>query len=445
MAANTFVALDKITASAAATVSFTSIPATYTDLVIVANAKSSVVGSSSNNFRIQFNGDAGVGSLYSNSQMYSDGTLAGSARDASSPVLYMATIGQASAENAYSVINIMNYANTNVFKTVLGRGSHAGSTLQAGAGLWRNTAAINRIDLFMSAATVTGTFTLYGIRAEGVNPAPKATGGMITSDDTYYYHTFAASGAFIPTVSLTADILLVAGGGGGNGGAGGQPGGGGGGGVVLYSNASLSATTYNATVGGGGAYKTSPTINGGPAGNGTATTLGSFGNTVGGGGAGSYSNGSVATATGASGGSGGGGGGIGGSTGSSGGSSTQGSGTGYIGYGFAGGGGSANPLGGCGGGGGGAGGAGANAVPGAASDGVSGGRGGDGYSGNQSWLNAAGLGELVSGTRYLSGGARGDSGPRDGYGGTNKYHGGGANAGNNNGGSGVVSIRYLKV
>jgi len=162
-AGSTYTPIATTTASGASTVSFTSIPSTYTDLVIVATGKSSTAGSTSNNYRIQFNGD--TTSLYSNTQMYGDGTSAGSVRDSTSPYMYMALVGQTSAENAVSIINIMNYANTTTYKTVVGRGSHAQSSLQAGVGVWRSTAAINRVDLFMPSATLTGTFTIYGILA----------------------------------------------------------------------------------------------------------------------------------------------------------------------------------------------------------------------------------------------------------------------------------------
>jgi len=92
----------------------------------------------------------------------------------------------------------------------------------------------------------------------------KATGGYITTDGSYYYHTFDSSGTFTPTQSLTADYLVVAGGGAsavpngrysGGGGAGGlrstvtATGGGG----ALESTLSLTSQAYTVTVGAGGA------------------------------------------------------------------------------------------------------------------------------------------------------------------------------------------------
>ena len=62
-------------------------------------------------------------------------------------------------------INIMNYANTTTNKTVLTRYSDAANNIEANAGLWRSTAAINSIALAMSSGNLIpgSTFTLYGI------------------------------------------------------------------------------------------------------------------------------------------------------------------------------------------------------------------------------------------------------------------------------------------
>lgn len=278
---------------------------------------------------------------------------------------------------------------------------------------------------------------------------PVVTGGTLTDDGTYYYRTFTSNGNLEVTgAPLTADVMLGAGGGGGNGGAGGQYGGGGAGGVVLYSQAVLTVASYSATIGAGGPFKASPTVAGGPAGNGTSTTLGSFGNTVGGGGAGGYAY-SQGAAAGNSGGSGGGGGGNGGAGSPPGGATTQGSGSGYVGYGNVGGNGSGNGAGGAGGGGGGAGTAGQSAIVDAPGNAVgNGGSGGDGistqFAGLQAWLSTAGIGQNVSGTRYFAGGGEGAYGTRTGYGSGSSYPSGGAGGGFINGSSGIVTIRYLK-
>jgi hypothetical protein len=68
-----------------------------------------------------------------------------------------------------AIWNIQNYSNTTTNKTVLFRDGMATHITGLTVGLWRNTAAINRIDLspeFGSQVFYSGsTFTLYGIKA----------------------------------------------------------------------------------------------------------------------------------------------------------------------------------------------------------------------------------------------------------------------------------------
>ena len=110
----------------------------------------------------------------------------------------------------------MNYSNSATFKTYLSRSNTAAVGVTASVGLYRSTSVINRVDIFSNSGTFNSgsTFSLYGI-AVG-NPSAKAQGGhIVTTDGTYFYHAFTASGSFIPNEALTADILVVAGGGGG--------------------------------------------------------------------------------------------------------------------------------------------------------------------------------------------------------------------------------------
>ena len=262
---STYTPISSITLSAnTATITFSGIPQTYTDLILVAQAKSTTSGSSFNNYRIQFNGD--TTSLYSDTFLSGNGTSATSTRDSGQTVIYAGILPQTSASAEVSIFHFMNYSNTTTNKTVLCRGNMGGTSggVNATVGLWRSTAAITRIDLFMSSADITSgsTFTLYGIGAG----SPKAFGGdEVTTDGTYWYHTYRSSGIFAPMINLTnVDYLVVAGGGGagtGNGSSGGGGGGGvrctvgaTGGGGSLESKLSLtSGTNYTVTIGAGGA------------------------------------------------------------------------------------------------------------------------------------------------------------------------------------------------
>jgi len=431
MPTNTYVALDKITVgTAVSTVEFTSINQSYTDLQIVVNGSTSANAAAS----VKFNND--TGSNYSRTYIYGDGSSAGSGRDSSASGS-AAKIFDLSTSNSTAIVNIQNYSNTTTYKTSLSRAAQTDVLTAAYVVLWRSTAAITSVSLTTSTGNfaVGTTFSLYGIAAEG---AGYATGGYVTSDSQYWYHTFTGSGTFTPLQSLSCDILMVAGGG-----SGGNPyGGGGGAGGVFYETRTLSSAC-TVTVGGGAAA-----VGSNSRGNsGTNTTFTGSTTAVGGGGGGAES----PTRDGITGGSGGGA------------SYTGTGGTATSGQGSAGGlglvsGGSGVKSGG----GGGRGGAGVDATATAA------GIGGVGVSTYSSWGAATNTGQNVGGTYFyagggggiysnISGGAGGNGGgsagsivtsgiaasANTGGGGGGTFGGGGSTSGA--GGSGIVIVRYAKV
>lgn len=145
--------------SATATVTFSSIPGTYTDLVIVFDG----LASASQTFSIQYNGD--TGSNYSNTNLGGDGSTASSGRDTSQTSAKMG-INYSTGRSNF-ILNIMNYANSTTNKTALCRSNAAVGEVNARVGLWRNTAAITSVLIKMdSTATFTSgsTFSLYGIK-----------------------------------------------------------------------------------------------------------------------------------------------------------------------------------------------------------------------------------------------------------------------------------------
>lgn len=278
MASNTYVALATQTlGSAAASVTFSSIPSTYTDLVLVVDMSSTT--NAANYLYMQYNGD--TGSNYSTTILSGDGATAVSVRFANRTNFNIDYSATPKTERGNRIINIMNYANTTTYKTGLVRSNRAGGGADGIIGLWRSTAAINSITITCDSDTfATGsTFSLYGVASASVGA--KATGGnLITSDANYYYHVFTGSGTFTPLQSLSADVLCVAGGGGG-----GYAGGGAGG--LRTGSLSLSATGYSVTIGAGGAGGAGGTINAGTSG--VDSVFSSITSTGGGGGGGANS------------------------------------------------------------------------------------------------------------------------------------------------------------
>lgn len=150
--------------SAASSVTFSSIPNTYTDLVLITSAKNNT--GAQYRLQLRFNGDTATN--YSVTKLTGDGSNATSSRAANATygAILIATIGSTNFDNA--ITNIMNYANATTYKTVLSRGNETAAEVNAEVGLWRSTAAITSIalDLETGINFVTGsTFTLYGIKA----------------------------------------------------------------------------------------------------------------------------------------------------------------------------------------------------------------------------------------------------------------------------------------
>ena len=150
--------------TAAAAVTFTSVPATYTDLVLVVN----VLGTSSgcDGLLKVGNGSIDTGANYSETVLRGNGSTATSNRYSESYLNAAATWGTGLIYT--HVIQLLNYSNTSTYKTFLNRASYAGGDVNASVILWRSTSAINTVEIKTSnGATIAvgSTFTLYGIKA----------------------------------------------------------------------------------------------------------------------------------------------------------------------------------------------------------------------------------------------------------------------------------------
>lgn len=145
--------------STSATVTFSSIPSTYTDLVLIISAG---MGTGPGYAYLYFNNDTGAN--YSRTEVNGNGSSAASARFSNQIPISIDT-GLGSSVNR---INIMNYSNSTTYKTSLWRSDVPAGITDAGVGLWRSTSAITRIDLtgYSTTTFASGSvFTLYGITA----------------------------------------------------------------------------------------------------------------------------------------------------------------------------------------------------------------------------------------------------------------------------------------
>jgi len=145
-----------------ASVTFTSISAAYTDLVLVMSGKA-VSGEGAFIIKV---GDGSIdsGSNYSFTYLYGNGSSGASARSSNST---SANGSRYDTTAGIGIIQFMNYANTSVYKTFLNRGS-SGAMVQATVNLWRSTSAINQIFVqpeSLSNMVAGYTLTIYGIKA----------------------------------------------------------------------------------------------------------------------------------------------------------------------------------------------------------------------------------------------------------------------------------------
>jgi len=152
-------------------ITFSSIPATYTHLQIRGIARDARVANE-DSISVKYNNDSG-NNYFGYHQIYGDGsTAAAYAGNASTTQMFLDRIaGNSATASIFGaiIIDILDYANTNKYKTqkVLGGVDRNGAgAIAFTSGLWMSTSAINEITL----AGANGNFSqytqfaLYGIK-----------------------------------------------------------------------------------------------------------------------------------------------------------------------------------------------------------------------------------------------------------------------------------------
>ena len=149
--------------SAASTITFSSIPNTYTDLRLVWTGTSTINVVS---MRLRFNADSATN--YSNTSLFGDGSAAGSGRNTNrSQIDLPPTGGVSTTVPTFITVDVFSYAGS-TFKTVLATGSddrNGSGYATRDVGLWRSTSAITEFTLSLSSGNFAAgtTATLYGI------------------------------------------------------------------------------------------------------------------------------------------------------------------------------------------------------------------------------------------------------------------------------------------
>jgi hypothetical protein len=159
---NTYTPIQSITVSGTTTsgITFSSIPQTYTDLVLVSWI--AIRTSPGGYAYIRFNADSSAS--YNYVTMVATGATRTSAKTTGVTNLSIIRTGDTISRYASNETNIMNYSSTSTGKSILNRGTRVGLTEQS-AGNFAKTTAITDIEV----APITGNFsdgcnfTLYGI------------------------------------------------------------------------------------------------------------------------------------------------------------------------------------------------------------------------------------------------------------------------------------------
>jgi hypothetical protein len=150
--------------SAASSITFSTIPGTYTDLrvILVATGDASAAGQA---VLTRFNSD--TGSNYSVTRLSGSGSAATSGRFTNIASIYTSFDGLSTTVPTFQQIDIFSYAGS-TYKTCLisnNEDKNGSGYVEARVGLWRSTSAITTVAVIANSGNfATGTVaTLYGI------------------------------------------------------------------------------------------------------------------------------------------------------------------------------------------------------------------------------------------------------------------------------------------
>jgi len=223
----------------ASTITFSSIPQTYDDLLILwsvsttqANTNSwFLINGSSSNLSVRSLFGSGSGVTSETTARLVAGTDAETS-NFSNVSMYIPNYASSIASKSWSIDAVEESNATTAYQTLQ-------------AGLYSSTSPITSLTITDTAG---GPFrqyssaSLYGIKRGASGQVEVASGGTITTSGGYTIHTFNSSGTFVANRDLDVEYLVVAGGGGG-----GFNFGGGGGGAGGYRTSVVGALSGNNT------------------------------------------------------------------------------------------------------------------------------------------------------------------------------------------------------
>jgi hypothetical protein len=163
------IATTTVGSGGASSIDFTSIPATYTDLLLVISTRQPGGAPSWSDLRIRFNSST---TSYTDKLLYGDGSSATSISESDTGIVIRSVNNGVATANTFgsASIYIPNYTSSNYKSVSIDQVTENNATQAlAGltAGLWSNTSAITSIGLTPNTAgnfSQYSTATLYGIK-----------------------------------------------------------------------------------------------------------------------------------------------------------------------------------------------------------------------------------------------------------------------------------------
>jgi hypothetical protein len=148
-------------------ISFTSIPSTYTHLQIRGIGRSATTN---NAWRVRFNGDSG--SNYSRHYSFGDGSgtqYLTAINQTSIGLGVFSTSSQSTGVFTSTAFDILDYRNTSknsTLRAVTGFDNNGSGTVGWFSGAWFNTAAVTSLEIFVDSGNIAeySSFALYGIK-----------------------------------------------------------------------------------------------------------------------------------------------------------------------------------------------------------------------------------------------------------------------------------------
>jgi hypothetical protein len=142
-------------------IEFTSIPSTYKHLQV----RMMFTKSANGYFYSYFNGDSTTSNYYSHF-IEGNGATVGAGSNADAALGYF---GSSSTVPVASVLDILDYGNTNKYKTgrsFTGQYKGGGASIVFGSQLWKSTSAINALKIIPASGTIGqyASFALYGVK-----------------------------------------------------------------------------------------------------------------------------------------------------------------------------------------------------------------------------------------------------------------------------------------